>query len=136
MSNDVPADYNAFENYDRRQDERRDSLDLSFPAVYDRAVAGLAQHYGVSAKVQEILKEKRAFGLKKYGDRSFQSNLENALTTPIWNHLHDELVDAVNYSLHYLFVLGITGGEEARPQVEGILKSLLDIMDNQLVGIH
>jgi len=132
MSNDVEQGYNNFTNYDLVQDETKKSVDMSFPVLYSKAMNELCNFYSVPLDLQKILQDKRDFGLKKYGERSFQGSLENTLSVPIWLHLHDELVDAINYSLHYIYRIGLAGEEGKREKLEEILKILLDLIGNKL----
>jgi hypothetical protein len=42
--------------------------------------------------------EKLQEGKEKYGDYSFQAAFENTATAPVMRHLHDEILDAINYA--------------------------------------
>ena len=55
------------------------------------------------------LKEKRSFGLQKYGDISFQSSLQNAMQVDTLQHAREELIDYMNYTIHEVFKHSRTG---------------------------
>jgi hypothetical protein len=113
------ADYNALMDLKK---------DTPFSARYDIWMTTLAQQNGINTSVQAKLKEKREFGLQKYGERAFQSNFDNAISSPVGAHLGDELVDTYNYSLHGLWV-GYTSGDAKRVEVyQRILSDLNQLM--------
>ena len=52
-------------------------------------------------KVQKIFdetKDKREFGLKKYGEKSFQISEEKFLECELLEHMRQELIDSINYA--------------------------------------
>ena len=51
----------------------------------------------------EDLAAKRAFGIKKYGEKSFQGCKENAMSVDMIAHARDELIDYINYTLHKMY---------------------------------
>jgi len=53
--------------------------------------------------LKKDLKDKREFGLKKYGDISFQSSISNALSVDTKQHALEELIDYINYIGHEIF---------------------------------
>lgn len=59
----------------------------------------------ITADVKKILKDRRDMGREKYGDVSFQSSEKNAFATPIKQHFLEELYDAMNYLLHWRWML-------------------------------
>lgn len=83
----------------------------TFPEFYEEVMNNLSNYYLLDNKLQKLLKEKREFGLKKYGELSFQSNFENAVKTPSVEHLKEELVDAFNYFLHTVYQRKLLGKE-------------------------
>jgi hypothetical protein len=81
-----------------------------FPNLYEKVVTEFAKakvsspsdllKRFIGEELLQLLKEKRKYGLNKYGESSFQSNLHNALNSPTLEHIEDELIDAMNYTLH------------------------------------
>ena len=71
-----------------------------YPAMYERVVHDIIDKLGTPYYLQTKLKEKRDFGLNKYGEYSFQGSLKNTLTSPTMEHIEEELVDAMNYLAH------------------------------------
>ena len=84
-----------------------DSAEIDFPAMYEVAIGRIldAVPGGASTELCDKLKAKRDFGLKKYGEHSFQGNFKNAMTSPVFNHLEEEILDSINYLLHIKFQL-------------------------------
>lgn len=78
---------------------------IQFSEAYEQAITNLAREVGITqeSELGKKLKEKRDFGLQKYGARSFQSSFENALSSPTELDVLEELVDVINYSLHLKF---------------------------------
>ena len=77
-----------------------DSKRLDFQELYKNNMEEIADLFDLGDSIKEILQKKRDFGLGKYGENSFQSTFENAMATPIAAHLGDEIIDALNYSMH------------------------------------
>jgi hypothetical protein len=116
------ADYNTL------MDETKEAI-KTFPEHYDGWMTKLAEASGLNEDIQKQLKAKRDFGLKKYGERAFQSTFENAISSPVGAHLGDELVDALNYALHGLWI-SLTSGEAERAYwYERLLEKLVDTVD-------
>jgi hypothetical protein len=80
-----------------------DNKTVNFPELYEAAVRKIENEYNVPEEVKQKLHEKRAFGVKKYGERSFQGSFTNAMTTPCFDDLLEELIDSINYALHIQF---------------------------------
>jgi hypothetical protein len=80
-----------------------DGTTVSFPELYEIAIRKIENRYDVPSDVREKLHAKREFGIQKYGERSFQSSLTNAMTTPCFDDLLEELIDSINYALHIQF---------------------------------
>ena len=53
--------------------------------------------------LKQLLHEKRKFGLKKYGELSFQSSFLNSMNSPTLEHAKEELVDCINYLAHEVY---------------------------------
>ena len=73
---------------------------FSFSEMYETAISNKQLKYRLDEALGKALREKRAFGLKKYGENSFQGNLENCMTSPTLEHATEELIDCINYLLH------------------------------------
>ena len=97
---------------------------LTFPQRYDAILERMATELKVRPSVRIQLRAKRDFGLQKYGERAFQSNFENAITSPVGAHLGDELVDAYNYALHGLWAANTNGQLEKASACRTIIKNL------------
>jgi hypothetical protein len=83
-----------------------DGASIDFPAAYDAAITKIINRQeNASDYLKEKLKAKRDFGFKKYGERSFQGSFLNAMTSPSFEDLEEELIDAINYLLHIQFQL-------------------------------
>lgn len=80
-----------------------DNKAVNFPELYEAAVRKIENEYNVPEEVKEKLHAKRDFGVKKYGERSFQGSFTNAMTTPCFDDLLEELIDSINYALHIQF---------------------------------
>lgn len=63
--------------------------------------------------LQRKLQSKREFGLKKYGDISFQSSKENLDKAHCLEHLLEELIDAINYTNTSRVKLQLRNSDEA-----------------------
>ena len=96
MSDGIHVDYQTIMN----------SAEIDFPAMYEVAIGRILDATGpVPGNLYEKLKAKRDFGLKKYGEHSFQGNFKNAMTSPVFDHLEEEILDSINYLLHIKFQL-------------------------------
>lgn len=100
MSDGIHVDYKTI----------MESTEVDFPAMYEVAVSRILNEAGrgkggISTMLYDKLKAKRDFGLKKYGEHSFQGNFKNAMTSPVFNHLEEEILDSINYLLHIKFQL-------------------------------
>jgi hypothetical protein len=104
-----------------------DSTKKTFPAIYDSSLAAIARTFHLSEELQQKLAEKRAFGLQKYGDRAFQSSIENAAASPAAAHLGDEIVDAYNYTLHGYYISNLEMNEERRRAYERVFSALSEV---------
>lgn len=112
-----------------------DNKTVNFPELYEAAVRKIENEYNVPAEVREKLHAKRAFGLKKYGERSFQGSFVNAMTTPCFDDLLEELIDSINYALHIQFRnIFSSQGEEFETDSEKILATLV-VLYNQTAAL-
>jgi len=80
-----------------------DSATVGFPELYEIAIRKIENRFDIPSDVKEKLHAKREFGIQKYGERSFQSSLTNAMATPCFDDLLEELIDSINYALHIQF---------------------------------
>lgn len=76
---------------------------FDFFDFYSQRMKELEEAHNIPEELSKELENKRNFGVNKYGDYSFQSNFENAVTSPSEDHLREELIDAINYSLHSIY---------------------------------
>jgi hypothetical protein len=74
-----------------------------FFEFYSERMKELEKKVEISEEVSKLLEEKRKFGAEKYGEYSFQTTFENAVTSPSEEHLREELIDAINYALHSIY---------------------------------
>lgn len=86
--------------------------EFNFRNIYQNAVSNLENSYFLSDELKEKLKEKRDFGLEKYGDFSFQSNFENCMTAPSFDYALEEIIDLLNYLLHAQYQNMVNGEEK------------------------
>jgi hypothetical protein len=77
-----------------------DKEKFSFINMYENAIVNKQKTFFLKEDLTQLLKEKRELGLKKYGDLSFQSSLENCITCPTLEHAQEEIIDCLNYLLH------------------------------------
>jgi hypothetical protein len=82
-------------------DIMKDSTVGRIPAGFNKSFACFN---ATKDELRKLLQEKREFGAKKYGDRSFQNSFDNLVTCPVHNHLQEEIIDALNYSLTLQYI--------------------------------
>lgn len=113
----------ATEKYDNLMKSKEE---VTFAEAYESAISAQLEREEVPEYIQKTLMEKRLFGLKKYGENSFQSSLTNAFAAPILVHLRDELIDALNYIQHLKFikVFGLYPQAEIEP-IEDLQKGII-----------
>jgi len=75
-------------------------FDEFFNYHYENYIIELSEKLVKDKELISELKDKRAFGLEKYKDISFQSNQENAMLVNTLLHAQEELIDALNYLMH------------------------------------
>ena len=76
---------------------------FNFFTFYENRMNEIEKSLDVPDDLAKELKAKRKFGYEKYGEHSFQSNFENAVTTPTEEHLKEEFIDAINYAIHCMY---------------------------------
>lgn len=89
-----------------------DASKKTYAEYYEDLITQYSEELGIPPELQAILKAKRDYGLNKYKEYSFQSSFENTITTPIVQHLREELVDALNYCLHARLVFSIKSPDQ------------------------
>jgi hypothetical protein len=99
-----------------------DKVKFNFAEMYETAMVNKQKSFFVKEDLATLLKEKREFGLKKYGDLSFQSSLENCMTCPTLEHAKEEIIDCLNYILHEQYKNDLRGYNNER------LKSVTNII--------
>ena len=85
----------------------------AFSDICEQALTNLSADY-VNGKTMAELKEKRAFGLKKYGENSGQASFSNLINMPCLEHAAEEMVDTLNYLLMGMYqrnLLGVEGDD-------------------------
>lgn len=77
--------------------------DFDYPNFYNEVMKLIGNEILLPEDLEKKLKDKRNFGLEKYGEYSFQANFRNSMTSPSEEHLEEELIDAINYIMHSMF---------------------------------
>jgi flagellin-specific chaperone FliS len=98
--------------------------DIRFPELYEQAICNIEDAFKLPAEVKEQLSKKRDFGLKKYGEYSFQTSLKNTLNVPTIKHLREEIIDSYNYTMHEFYKRNILGDNNFRDELIEIMKHL------------
>lgn len=88
-------------DYKTQMDKKNTAMD--FFKFYSERMEELEIRHNIPDDLSKLLKDKRNFGVEKYGEYSFQSTFENALSSPSEEHLREELIDAINYALHSIY---------------------------------
>lgn len=86
-------------DYKKEMTEKKET----FFEFYSKRMEELEKILDMPEEISILLEEKRNFGYEKYGEFSFQSNFENTITSPTEEHLREELIDAINYTLHSMY---------------------------------
>ena len=96
----------------------------TFHQLYEKTLTSLSEYY-YKESLSEKMKEKRAFGITKYKELSFQSSLENLIASPLKEHAIEELIDLANYILTYQYASQIKG--DFLFEQEAVRKCILQI---------
>lgn len=75
----------------------------NFTEEYEAFINSLSNVLINDSVLQKTLEAKREFGIRKYGNISFQASKENASKVNTLQHAREELVDYMNYTLHELY---------------------------------
>ena len=76
---------------------------MTFNEEYEEVLARLERALFQAPLLERALKKKRDFGIKKYGEESYQLSKENAMNVDTKNHAREELIDFFNYALHEIY---------------------------------
>lgn len=107
-----------------------DAEKVSFQDIYEMSLSRIFRDANViNAGLLNELKEKREFGLKKYGEYSFQSTFEKSMTSPVKEHLLEELIDACNYTAHIVYQNKLVGNKDEEEKFLSILTRLYDLFN-------
>jgi len=82
-------------------DSKNNSMD--FFKFYSDRMKEIQDKHNIPESLAKLLRDKRNFGVEKYGEYSFQSTFENAISSPSEEHLREELIDAINYAMHSIY---------------------------------
>ena len=86
------------EDHEIEMDEKKKLHD--YQALYEEAIIKRENRHVIPKRVQDFTADKRRFGLKKYGNYSFQISFENSVTCDINEHIKSEITDLINYINH------------------------------------
>jgi hypothetical protein len=102
---------------------------FSFSEMYETAIQKKEYIYDINPELAKKLQDKRNFGLKKYGEYSFQGNLENCMTAPTLLHAQEEMVDCINYLLHEMYKNDLRGdsNDKLKVMITGAIKLYIDL---------
>jgi len=95
--------------------------EVEFSKIYEQAMINLANDFELGEELKEKLSNKRDFGLKKYGEFSFQSNFENCITSPTLLHAEEEMIDLFNYLLHEYYKQTIIGDNQQAKKITKLI---------------
>jgi hypothetical protein len=116
MSDIQPTDYKAIMEANKKP----------FPEIYATAMLRYERLCSIPETIVKELEAKREFGLKKYKEISFQSNFDNAMSAPALLHLKEEIVDALNYTLHAVFQTNTQGYDGCEPNYINVLYDIVE----------
>lgn len=105
-----------------------DDAKKTFPEVYEQAMDQIAERLHMHEGLVAMLKQKRAFGLEKYGERAFQSTFENAISSPVAAHLGDEVIDAFNYAMHGYYIATVRMRQQEAESYLKIIEALNNVV--------
>ncbi len=80
---------------------RENNMNTDYNQKYEAKLEELLAFRGEHLK--NVLKEKRAFGVKKYGETSFQLSEENSKNVDELQHALEEVADLLNYLAHGMY---------------------------------
>ena len=97
-----------------------------FSEVYD-GVGNYPSSNPIKNQLGKAVADKRDFGFGKYGDRSYQASLGNLMVCPLEDHLLEELVDSINYSLALSYTGSLHNDKKKETSYRKIAGSLMEI---------
>jgi len=80
-----------------------------FSNWYEKEADDIEKTCNIDSNLRKTLSDKRAFGLNKYKEVSFQISEENSLNVDIKKHAEEELEDFINYMTHMAVVRKLNG---------------------------
>ncbi len=94
---------NSIIGFEFTKDDHENSMDKEkkvfvYSDLYENAITN--REYKLPKRITDFTSDKRRFGLKKYGEYSFQISFENSVTCNINEHIKSEVVDLINYINH------------------------------------
>jgi len=102
-------------------------IDKEFNAEYESIITYLANDLIKDKGLIKKLQDKREFGLKKYGDISFQANPMNAMGTDTVTHAKEEIIDLLNYLLHEHYKTNVIFSFKKMKKIEKIIAKTFKI---------
>lgn len=118
------------ENPNADYDYLLDTKKREFSTIYEAAMARLAADYELPERLRELLEKKRMFGLEKYGERAFQSSVENAVASPVAAHLGDEIIDAFNYAMHGFYIANMQLRDVEAKGYSRVIDGLMSVVED------
>ena len=103
---------------------------------YEKMMQKKGEGFNLEDNILEKLSAKRKFGIKKYGDKSFQNSFDSSMTSPAKEHAKEELIDELNYLLHLHFVSLTTGSDGSLSDVDELehavesIKEVFNILES------
>lgn len=97
-----------------------------FSEVYD-GIDNPPYSNPIKNQLGKAVADKRVFGFGKYGDRSYQASLGNLMVCPLEDHLLEELVDSINYSLALSYTGSLRNDKKKETSYRKIAGSLMEI---------
>ena len=103
-----------------------DKKNITFAEVYEEAITNKQKLFSIGVDLAKQLHDKREFGLKKYGEHSFQANFENCMTSPTIEHASEELIDCLNYLLH----------EQYKNDLHGVTNEKIIMLTKKVIDVY
>lgn len=89
------------------------SKDNKFSEVCEQAIKKIEESEAIDDYIRKELAEKRAFGLKKYGESSGQASFSNLVNMPCMEHASEEMTDTLNYLLMMTYKKRLLGEKDS-----------------------
>lgn len=104
----------------------------NFNEEYQYKVETYFDSMGMGSDLIKELRDKRAFGLRKYGEISYQSSRYNAMMCDTLQHSIEEVVDALNYLGHEMFKADELKDDERSLRVNNLFEYTMNLYN----GLH